>query len=1026
MNKTIIHLSDLHFRQNWEEDQGLVLTEFFKDLGKQIGSLDKSSVYIAFSGDVVLAGGKSDLYDKFFLQFNDELNKMGISKSQRICVPGNHDISQRIVLNNQVEHEAVVAQGLPESEFNDYVSKRDNIFAKKFANYTSFESRFADMGVSNDTVNGAGWKIDENIGVYCLNSALCSSGGLPKDGEKFIDEGRLAIDTRTLQKWNLDCKAQIKILVMHHPISWLVEWAQVELKQILNNSFSLYLSGHKHDQELLYSIHHDSSLVECSAPALLTNKNGDLGYSMINIDSNEGVINITYRQWTKRHIFVSGVNFSDTDNGIINIKKPEEIFGKIGSLRTKASNDVYGTLLIKKLDDALHSFSTQPTVWVEPILNKVPEISIKSDPEIEIEPHADLSDIISNPSSFIIKAPPQFGLTCLAHYFCKEAWCKNDSYWIYLDSGDLKTHSIEKSVQTELKIMGCEIKDVRCIILDSWSIDKKCIILLQKLCDLYKEIPIIVMQTINDTQFIPTTNMEQFNREFGVLHLWALPRGNVRKIVTDYNNERYIGDVDSIVAKITSDLEVLNLPRTPLNCLTLLKVSEVDFDESPVNRTELIDRILFLLFNIDDIPTYRIRPDLKDCEYVLGYFCETMIREENYLFTSRDFLARLQSFCDEKIIDLDVQVVFDILHQNNILIERGGLFCFRFTYWIYYFTAQRMHQDGNFANFILEDKRYASFPEIIEFYTGIDRRRDDALKILIEDIQSTCNIVAEKCGFPNDLNPYKFAQWNPSKEGLEKVQNELSDGVKESKLPDSVKDQYADRNYDNTRPYRQEIQNILQEYSLNTLLNLTTAGARALRNSDYVDPVLKRKLLLLITQSMEQFSRVIFAISPILAMRGHASFEGTNIHLRGDFGDTPEMRFNNILSNVPFNVVSLFQNDLFSRKMGPLLIDQLNKENTDLIKHSIILLLINQKPRDWKLQVQSYIASVPKNSFYLMDVYRALLCQYRYSFSSHQTIEDIKYLLKMIIIKHIHGVKDPGIKAIKKVSDDILPSRITE
>jgi hypothetical protein len=177
---------------------------------------------------------------------------------------------------------------------------------------------------------------------------------------------------------------------------------------------------------------------------------------------------------------------------------------------------------------------------------------------------------------------------------------------------------------------------------------------------------------------------------------------------------------------------------------------------------------------------------------------------------------------------------------------------------------------------------------------------------------------------------------------------------------------------------------------------------------------------------MEQFSRVIFAISPILAMRGHASFEGTNIHLRGDFGDTPEMRFNNILSNVPFNVVSLFQNDLFSRKMGPLLIDQLNKENTDLIKHSIILLLINQKPRDWKLQVQSYIASVPKNSFYLMDVYRALLCQYRYSFSSHQTIEDIKYLLKMIIIKHIHGVKDPGIKAIKKVSDDILPSRITE
>ena len=118
---------------------------------------------------------------------------------------------------------------------------------------------------------------------------------------------------------------------------------------------------------------------------------------------------------------------------------------------------------------------------------------------------------------------------------------------------------------------------------------------------------------------------------------------------------------------------------------------------SPVNRTELIDRILFLLFNIDDIPTYKVRPDLKDCEYVLGYFCETMIRENKYVFTRQEFLECLHSFCEEKIIELDIQVVFDVLHRNNILVERGGFFCFRFTYWIFYFTAQRMHHDEIFS-----------------------------------------------------------------------------------------------------------------------------------------------------------------------------------------------------------------------------------------------------------------------------------------------------------------------------------------
>ena len=63
---------------------------------------------------------------------------------------------------------------------------------------------------------------------------------------------------------------------------------------------------------------------------------------------------------------------------------------------------------------------------------------------------------------------------------------------------------------------------------------------------------------------------------------------------------------------------------------------------------------------------------------------------------------------------------------------------------------------------------------------------------LIEDMQSIINTVDEKLGLPKTLNPYKFAQWQPSQESLEKVQNELVDSVMESRIPDSVKDQYAD------------------------------------------------------------------------------------------------------------------------------------------------------------------------------------------------------------------------------------------
>jgi hypothetical protein len=112
--------------------------------------------------------------------------------------------------------------------------------------------------------------------------------------------------------------------------------------------------------------------------------------------------------------------------------------------------------------------------------------------------------------------------------------------------------------------------------------------------------------------------------------------------------------------------------------------------------------------------------------------------------------------------------------------------------------------------------------------------------------------------------------------------------------------------------------------------------------------------------------------------------------------------------------------------MGPLLIDRLNNEKSPLIKHNLILFLINERPHEWRMHVENYIASISKNSFYLMDVHRALIVQYIYSYASSKTLDDMKYLLKKILVKHIHGVKDPGIKAISKISDKELPSRKIE
>ena len=213
-----------------------------------------------------------------------------------------------------------------------------------------------------------------------------------------------------------------------------------------------------------------------------------------------------------------------------------------------------------------------------------------------------------------------------------------------------------------------------------------------------------------------------------------------------------------------------------------------------------------------------------------------------------------------------------------------------------------------------------------------------------------------------------------------------------------------------------------QEYSLLVLWYSVKAGSRALRNSDYVDPSIKRELLQLIMRCWEQLSKVLLVLTPALVVKNHAVLEGMGVGLQGNFGDTFEKKFNSIMSHIPHTVVNWFKDDLFSRKMGALLFDQLANEKNDLKRHELILLLIIERPNDWKIKVEHYIKSLHKNSFYLLNVLQVLKNQYSYSYASSNTLKAIEYLIKMVIAKH-RGSKKAGKKAINKISDKFFPTR---
>ncbi|WP_429096130.1 trypsin-like peptidase domain-containing protein [Aeromonas media] len=692
---------------------------------------------------------------------------------------------------------------------------------------------------------------------------------------------------------------------------------------------------------------------------------------------------------------------------------------KISSINFSLSNDYR---------NSLRFLSTVNDINVEPNLYDCNEYgSLKS----ELRTKTPINNLVNNAECTVIYGRPQYGLTVLAKHICLKSFnAEERSFWLYLDANEIKPYDKEilDYIDSKLSILDLKREDIGCIVLDEVTSKlHKVQDIIDRISVLFKEIPLIIMYTNSETVDMPSTiNLPQ-DRSFKKLYLWPLTRNDIRNLVCSYNEKNYISDEDSVVNRIVTDLDVLNMPRTILNCLTILRIYEIEFDDSPINRTEMIRRVLSLLFNTDSIPSYKTKPDLKDTEYVLGYYCELLIKNHDTTFLRQHFLDEIRAFCSEHEIDLDTDIIFDTLYENNIIVHYRNKYRFKFTYWIYYFVAQRMHQSDEFAKFIFDELNYISYPEVIEFYTGIDRRRDNALQHINNDLLEIIKTTKSRFGFKHDFDIYHNARWEPSQAMIEKMNDDISSEVMDSKLPIEFKDQYADKQYNHCRPLDQQVHRILDEYSVLRLMKCTSAASKALRNSDYTTPKIRHELLNTILLSWRQLINILVVLSPIMAYNRKASIEGATFILDNSFKDAdPWQTFNEVLTSLPSNVVSWYKDDLFSKKMSSLIYKHYDEKTDSLIKHAMITLIIQKRPKDWLNKVSDYISIVHKNSFYLRDIHLTLRAEYKYGFISNEDLSNLELLIKSIVAKHTLGVKNPGTKVISKVRDSALPERIED
>jgi len=1024
MTVTFLHLSDLHFQPQLWESCNLVKDAFFGDVQEQLSNA--KNPFLLFSGDFIKEGGSDEQIKLFLEQFDPFLTACGLPCKRRICVPGNHDVSRSALKTRLLIHTATLDAISDERHFNDEFPQLSQLILRdKFEPYIKFESSFASFGCCQESIGGNGWEISPDVGVYCLNTALCSSAGLPnREGHVPSDSGKLHVYTRDIHSWLSKTKFKQRILVLHHPTSWLSPWARQEVEAIAATSFNLVFSGHLHDGNVLQQSNGLRKVITCAAPPLFTNKTERLGYSLVTLEDS-GKVSINYREWSPRRRFVAGTGISGNDLGIV-VFTPDQAspIAPAAEVAPVGDPSIVQEMLQHELDEATTCYASKKRIWVGRDLSKVAETS----KDRKETPLISSDQFLSQLKTCVIRSPKQYGLTALAKYWSMKSFeaSNRKTFLLTVDAGNDDFPNYEKAVKREIekrcRSLGASPSQISGIIIDSPISEYEARKIFAATQKAFPSLPVVLLFPVEYSPDI--SGVLNWDELAGIetLYLYALSRSRVRELVAAYIADSDNLDEDAVTKKVLDDIDALNMHRTPLNCILLLKLLEQAFDDSPVNRTEVIGRVLFLMFHqFNKIPRYATRPDLKDCEYALGYFCEWLIREKKLAFTKREFDSKVEEYTRSRAIDMDREVLFSFLQSERILVLRAMHFEFRFNFWVFYFAAHRMHHHQDFASFILHNGRYTSMPEIIEFYAGIDRRRKDAVERLTLDLRKMNEDFIARTGIARDFDLYKKAEWAPSSETISKLYESVQDNVQQSGMPKALKDAIADRTYDPSRPYRQEIAKFIRDSSLKQMIHAMQGAARALRNSDHVSPASKSELLKEVMACWKKVCQVLILLSPALAEKFSASFEDMGYYLGDGFENakTVEERWKLVMTVIPDNVVSWYKDEVFSRKMGPLFSKFITDSKDPLEQLMLVLLLILQRPPGWQDEVESYILRTYKNSFYLSRVSDVLHQELLESIVSEPTRMQLRRLTAMVLAKHHIGAAHPSSKTIARVAKQL-------
>lgn len=749
----VMHISDIHLDAGGAFAQNVVVTAFLNDLSR-LDRLGLKPDLIVISGDLAKAADQENAYSNFLNFIMKLFEAFGLDEERLILCPGNHDVSRNAVgpvlpavqmWRTQAENRDSANNLYDDNNYNNHV-------IKVFKGFYELSDSFSQKSILKVGSGYTSYFFREfGISFVSINTASLSTGGLISQKD---DERKLAVPERLLlESLAAVPKESHKIVVGHHPTTWLNESNEELVRRLLGQSANLYLCGHVHmaRPEKVQNL-----LGECyfgQTGALYEWRDYWCGYAIYQIVPGSPHIKSHYRRWYEdRREFSKAEDLAD--EGIVySSLEAKHFFSKLKLKISTVDLEEWrsNTLLPSLIAECSKSLAPVPIedAFVPPEFQRDVKKSADSLDLIHKKENISFDDVINSHSNYVISASGQSGKSTLLRQWAlrlarKHAEEPDWSAPVLLNYSEMRDYPayIESLTSRLLPPVPSKVGSVSRL-LDQGRLtffiddvdfqDRRKLKALGEFMEKYPNCRYVVASV--DLLFEGASVSPVITPALPFTHLQLRPlrRKDLLSLINGHNVVDSDLSADALLERVTREAKGLNVPLNPVTASFLIQIFSTEPDRVLVNRATLVERYIELLLQKFARPDVELRSfDFKLKRDLLSKIAQHMVNSDDHEPPYNDVLSviidyiKLYGFPQEASLIMDHFISCRILEKVER--EQGSCVRFPIASFFHYFVAFRMTEDEQFRVKIFDPLNYLAFAEEVTFYAALARNDEKLLE----------------------------------------------------------------------------------------------------------------------------------------------------------------------------------------------------------------------------------------------------------------------------------------------------------